>query len=63
MQTFELNIKCNKCGFGDVHICKHIDYTGGIDDDQEYSGDIVLVCQNKECRNKELIKLEYEILY
>lgn len=62
MKRFELNIKCKECGSGDVHICKHLDFTG-MDDWTSYTNDIVLVCQSQDCRNKELINLEYEILY
>lgn len=63
MNQFDVKIKCNKCGSTNVHICKHLDFTGGLDDAQDYTNDIVLVCQNKDCKNKKLIKLKYEILY
>lgn len=62
-EKFNIQIKCKKCDSEDIHICKHIDFTGGLDDAQDYTNDIVLVCQNKDCRNKELIHLRYEILY
>jgi len=62
MDNFEINIKCKKCGSTDIHICKHLDFTG-MDDWQDYTNDIVLVCQNKNCRNKELVVLKYEILH
>lgn len=60
---FNIQITCNKCGSTDVHICKHLDFTGGLNDAQDYTNDIVLVCQNKNCMDKELIQLKYEILY
>jgi hypothetical protein len=63
MDGFDLNIVCKECGSSDVHICKHIDYTGGLDDATDYTNDIVLVWQSKECYNRELIKLQYEIVY
>lgn len=63
IENFIMNLKCKQCGSLDVHVCKHIDFTGGLDDAQDYTNNIVLVCQNKECRNKEFVKLKYEILY
>jgi hypothetical protein len=63
MKDFNLILTCKKCGSSNVHICKHIDYTGGLDDVVDYTNDIVLVCKNEECYNRELIKLQYEIIY
>ena len=57
----ELKLKC-KCGSENVHIVKQLDFGSGVlDDCYEYTGNIVLICQ--DCRNKELIKLKYEMVY
>lgn len=61
LKKFTMEITCNKCGSSDIHICRHLDFSGW-DDCTDYTNDIVLVCQNKACRNKELIVLKYEIL-
>jgi len=63
MKEFTLNTSCKKCGSINVRMCKHIDFTGGLDEASDYTGDIVLICKNEDCSNKELLKLEYEILY
>lgn len=61
MDTFDIKVNCKKCGSNNVHICRHLDYTGGLDEAQDYTGDIVLVCQ--DCYNTELMKLKYEKLW
>ena len=63
MDKFNVQITCKECKSTDVHICNHLDYTGGMDEAVDYTNNIVLVCQNNECRNKELMKLQYEIVY
>ena len=64
MDNFKIEIICRKCGGIDVHICSHLDFINGLDDDDtEYTGDIVLVCQNKKCHNRELVKLKHQIVY
>lgn len=63
MDNFEIEIICKKCGSTDVHICKHLDFTGELNGAVDYTNNIVLVCQNKKCRNRELIILKYQIVY
>lgn len=63
MNKFILNMVCKKCGNSNIRICKHIDFTGGLDEASDYTGDIVLICRDENCSNKELINIEYEILY
>lgn len=60
MDRFEVKISCKECGSTNVRICKHLDFTGWKDS-VDYTNDIVLVCKNEGCYNRELIKLEYEI--
>jgi len=59
-ENFEIQIVCKKCGSTDVHMCKHLDFTGW-EDSVDYTNDIALVCQNKDCYSREVIHLEYEI--
>lgn len=61
MKNFDIKIECKECGSTDVHICKHLDYTSGLDDAVDYTNDIILVCQ--KCRNRELIVLQYQTVY
>jgi hypothetical protein len=61
-KNFDIQIICNKCGSNNVHICKHLDFTGW-EDNQYDTSNIVLVCQNPNCENKEIIYLKYEILF
>lgn len=53
MKDFAINITCQCCCSNNVHIFKHIDFTG-LGDCPEHTGNIVLVCQ--ECNNKKVIK-------
>jgi hypothetical protein len=59
-KDFDIQIKCKKCGSTDVHICKHMDFTGW-EDNIDYTNDIALVCKAESCYNREVIKLQYQI--
>lgn len=58
MEKFNIELKCNKCGSNNVFISKQIDFT--IDDFTTPTGDIVLICGNPECENRQVVELKYE---
>lgn len=60
MKNFELIARCALCDSEDVRLCRQLDFTGW-EDDVAITGNVVLSCQL--CKNKELLKLEYEIVY
>ena len=59
MKYFDLLATCNKCNSKNIRLIRQMDF--GMDDWQIPTGDIIFKCL--DCKEIEVLHLEYEMIY
>lgn len=59
MNKFNLLLTCKKCNSNNIRLIRQMDF--GMDDWQYATGDIIFKCL--DCKEVEVLHLEYEMVY